>query len=68
MHWSDRSTRDLLAFLVGNQRALADVLIAVTFRSDELHRAHPLRPLLAELDRLDWVERPELPRLTRRAT
>jgi predicted ATPase len=31
-HWSDRSTRDLLAFLVGNQHALDRVLIVVTFR------------------------------------
>src|SRR5262249_25418115 len=51
-HWSDRSTRDLLAFLVGNQQALDGVLIVVTFRSDELHRRHPLRPVLAELGRL----------------
>ena len=65
-HWSDRSTRDLLAFLVGNQRALDGVLIVVTFRSDELHRGHPLRPLLAELDRLDWVERLALSGLARR--
>jgi DNA-binding CsgD family transcriptional regulator len=65
-HWSDRSTRDLLAFLVGNQRALRGVLIVVTFRSDELSRGHPLRPVLAELDRLGWVTRLELPRLTRR--
>jgi AAA ATPase domain len=65
-HWSDRSTRDLLAFLVGNQRALDGVLIVVTFRSDELHRGHPLRPLLAELDRLDWVPRLALSGLARR--
>ena len=65
-HWSDRSTRDLLAFLVGNQQVLADVLIVVTFRSDELDRGHPLRPVLAELDRLAWVVRLEVPRLTRR--
>jgi predicted ATPase len=65
-HWSDRSTRDLLAFLVGNQQVLADVLIVVTFRSDELDRKHPLRPVLAELDRLGWVVRLDLPRLTRR--
>ena len=65
-HWSDRSTRDLLAFLVGNQQVLDGVLIVVTFRSDELHRAHPLRPVLAGLDRLGWVARLELPRLTRR--
>jgi DNA-binding CsgD family transcriptional regulator/tetratricopeptide (TPR) repeat protein len=64
-HWADRSSRDLIAFLIGYQRALANVLIAVTFRSDELHRTHPLRPLLAELTRIDWVERAELPRLSR---
>jgi AAA ATPase domain len=65
-HWSDRSTRDLLSFLIGNQHVLAGVLIVVTFRSDDLHRGHPLRPVLAELGRLGWVARLELPRLTRR--
>jgi DNA-binding CsgD family transcriptional regulator/tetratricopeptide (TPR) repeat protein len=64
-HWADRSSRDLLAFLIGYQRTLRGVLMLVTFRSDELHRTHPLRPLLAELARIDWVERAELPRLTR---
>jgi DNA-binding CsgD family transcriptional regulator/tetratricopeptide (TPR) repeat protein len=64
-HWADRSTRDLLTFLIGNQRVLRGVLIIVTFRSDEMHRGHPLRPLLAELGRTGWVERLELPRLTR---
>jgi predicted ATPase len=38
-HWSDRSTRDLLSFLIGNQHVLAGVLIVVTFRSDDLHRS-----------------------------
>jgi DNA-binding CsgD family transcriptional regulator len=64
-HWADRSSRDLLAFLVGYQRAVRNLLIVVTFRSDELHRTHPLRPLLAELARIDWVDRTELPPLTR---
>jgi DNA-binding CsgD family transcriptional regulator/tetratricopeptide (TPR) repeat protein len=63
-HWADRSSRDLLAFLTGYQRTLRQVLIVVTFRSDELHRTHPLRPLLAELGRIGWVERMELPRLS----
>jgi hypothetical protein len=67
-HWADRSSRDLLTFLIGNQRALSGLLMVVTFRSDELHRTHPLRPLLASLDRIAWVERLELPRLTRRDT
>jgi DNA-binding CsgD family transcriptional regulator/tetratricopeptide (TPR) repeat protein len=65
-HWADPSSRDLLAFLIRNQRALDGVLIAVTYRSDELHRMHPLRPLIAELDRIGWVQRVDLPRLTRR--
>lgn len=68
LHWADPSTRELLAFLVSNQRVLPGVLIVATFRSDELHRTHPLRPLLAELGRLAWVRRAELPRLTRRET
>ena len=64
-HWADRSSRDLLTFLIGNQQVLPGLLIVVTFRSDELHRTHPLRPLLAELGRIGWVDRRELPRLTR---
>jgi DNA-binding CsgD family transcriptional regulator len=67
-HWADESTRSLLAFLIGQQRALRGVLIAVSFRSDELHRTHPLRPALAELARIEWVQRVELPRLTRGET
>ena len=39
--------------------------IVVIYRSDELHRSHPLRPLLAELDRIGWVTRMELGRLSR---
>ncbi|WP_281176511.1 helix-turn-helix transcriptional regulator [Spirillospora albida] len=63
-HWADRSTRDLLAFLIRNV-GLAPLLIVVTFRTDELHRTHPLRPLLAGLERLDRVRRVELGRLPR---
>ncbi len=64
-HWADRSTRDLLAFLIRNQQALDGLLIIAIYRSDELHRSHPLRPLLAELDRVSWVTRMELGRLSR---
>ncbi len=62
---ADRSTRDLLTFLIGNLPTLQGLLVVVTFRSDELTRTHPLRPLLAELERISWVERTELLRLTR---
>ncbi len=49
LHWADRSTREALAFLA---RSLTGerVLVVVTYRPDELHRRHPLRPLLAELE------------------
>src|SRR5215213_11236882 len=49
LHWADQSTRDLLGFLVRNLRG--GVALVLTYRSDELHRRHPLRPFLAELDR-----------------
>jgi predicted ATPase len=61
LHWADRSTRDLLAFLVRNLRH-GRLLLVQTYRSDELHRRHPLRPFLAELDRGRQVERLELAR------
>jgi DNA-binding CsgD family transcriptional regulator/tetratricopeptide (TPR) repeat protein len=61
LHWADRSTRDLLAFLHRNLRH-GHLLLVLTFRSDELHRRHPLRPFLAELDRGRRVERLELAR------
>jgi predicted ATPase len=61
LHWADRSTRDLLAFLVRNLRH-GRLLLVLTYRSDELHRRHPLRPFLAELDRGRQVERLELAR------
>jgi len=65
LHWADRSTTDLLAFLIRNQPSLDGVLIVVTYRSDELGRTHPLRALLAELGRIGWVARMDLGRLTR---
>ena len=63
-HWADRSTRDLLEFLVRNL-GTGPVLVVLTYRTDELHRTHPLRRLLAGLDRLDRVRRTQLGRLTR---
>ena len=66
VHWADDSTRELLAFLVRNVRD-ERLLIVATFRSDELHRRHPLLPWLAEVDRVACVERIELARLGSRA-
>ncbi|NEE03550.1 helix-turn-helix transcriptional regulator [Phytoactinopolyspora halotolerans] len=64
IHWADRSTNDLLRFVVRALRA-ARVLIVCTFRGDEVGRFHKLRPVLAELERLRNVQRIELSRLTR---
>jgi ATP/maltotriose-dependent transcriptional regulator MalT len=59
LHWSDRSTRDLLGFLVRNLRDAA-VMLVFTYRSDELHRRHPLLAFLGELDRTGRIERLDL--------
>jgi DNA-binding CsgD family transcriptional regulator len=61
LHWADRSTRDLLAFLVRNLRR-ERVLLVVTYRNDEPGQQR-LGPYLAELDRAGRVERIELARL-----
>jgi predicted ATPase len=63
LHWADRSTLDLLAFLVRNLRA--GLLLVLTYRTDELHRQHPLRPFLAGLDRSGRVQRLDLVRFDR---
>jgi len=60
VHWADRSTRDLLAFLIRTLRGGGRVALVASYRSDELHRRHPLRPLLAELVRVPDLERVEL--------
>jgi DNA-binding CsgD family transcriptional regulator len=64
IHWADRSTRAFLAFMA---RSLAHerVLLVATYRTDELHRRHPLRPLLAELERDATARRIELQALDR---
>ncbi len=63
LHWADRSTRDLLRFLARNL-GRGPIVIVATFRTDELHRRHPLVPFLVELGRLPRVERSDLPRLS----
>ncbi|WP_228899347.1 AAA family ATPase [Streptomyces sp. DH1] len=68
LHWADQSSRDLLRFLLSRgvlQRPAGGarghrVALFASYRADDLHRRHPLRPLLAELVRLPSVERLEL--------
>jgi DNA-binding CsgD family transcriptional regulator len=64
LHWGDSSTRSFLSFIsrmLCNQR----LMLVATYRSDELHRRHPLRPLLAELLRDPAARLLELPVFTR---
>ncbi|MDL5199433.1 helix-turn-helix transcriptional regulator [Streptomyces sp. ALI-76-A] len=68
LHWADQSSRDLLRFLLSRgilQRSAGGapthrLAVFASYRADDLHRRHPLRPLLAELVRLPSVERLEL--------
>jgi len=64
LHWADSSTRAFVRFLA---RTLCTerILVLGTYRSDELHRRHPLRPLLAELARDPLAHLIELERLSR---
>jgi predicted ATPase/DNA-binding CsgD family transcriptional regulator len=63
-HWADRSTLDLLVFLIRMARQ-ERLLVLATYRSDELHSQHPLRTVLAELDRSWHLEHLELARFNR---
>jgi DNA-binding CsgD family transcriptional regulator len=66
LHWADRSTRDLLAFLARNLRR-ERVLVVVTYRNDETD-SDRLRFYLAEVGRSARVERLELARLDQAET
>jgi DNA-binding CsgD family transcriptional regulator/tetratricopeptide (TPR) repeat protein len=55
-HWADGATRDLIGFLLArlvNER----VSLVVTYRTDDLHRRHPLRPVALEWGRLPGVRK-----------
>jgi DNA-binding CsgD family transcriptional regulator len=62
IHWADRSTRDVLAFIARTART-ERLLVVGTYRTDEIHRRHPIRPWLAEMERTPRVDRLALQRL-----
>ncbi|MFT2018919.1 AAA family ATPase [Streptomyces sp. 796.1] len=64
LHWADRSTRELLGYLFRSVQR-AQLVIVATYRSDDIHRRHPLRPFVAEVDRMRTVRRIELGRFSR---
>ena len=63
LHWADRSSLDLLTFIIRNVHTKRLTLLA-TYRTDEVVRQHPLTAFLAELERSGRAERITLPRLT----
>jgi DNA-binding CsgD family transcriptional regulator/tetratricopeptide (TPR) repeat protein len=62
LHWSDRSTLDLLRFLAGNLHT-ERVLVVTTYRSDDPADGEALPAWLAEVARLPLAERIPLDRL-----
>ncbi|MEA2628225.1 MAG: hypothetical protein QOJ10_685 [Chloroflexota bacterium] len=55
LHWADASTREMLDFLVRRFRT-GRVMILGTYRSDEMHRKHPLLPTVQGWRRAGLVE------------
>src|SRR4051795_2352692 len=66
VHWADTSTRDLLSFLFSRPSAGRGGIIA-SYRSDDLHRRHPLRRATAEWSRIPGIARMQLEPLPPRA-
>ncbi|MDO9457803.1 helix-turn-helix transcriptional regulator [Nocardioides sp.] len=58
-HWADQSTRDMLSFLLSRVDSGGFAVVA-SYRSDDLHRRHPLRRQVAEWSRLRGVDRVNL--------
>jgi class 3 adenylate cyclase len=63
LHWADASTREVLDYLVRRLRT-GRVMILGTYRSDEMHRKHPLLPTVQGWKRAGLVEVVELDPIT----
>lgn len=59
VHWADRSTRDLLSLLF-TRSFRGPVAVVASYRSDDLHRRHPLRTTAAQWVRVPGVIRIQL--------
>ncbi|HET6626689.1 MAG TPA: AAA family ATPase [Nocardioidaceae bacterium] len=66
LHWADQSSRDLLSFLFARSFH-SPVSIVASYRSDDLHRRHPLRAAAAQWGRTPGVHRMQLNPLPDRA-
>jgi predicted ATPase len=59
LHWADEATLDVVR-LLARKAEDAGLLLVLSYRSDQLHRDHPLRIVLGELPSGDTVTRLEL--------
>ncbi len=66
LHWADEATLDVVR-LVARRAETVPVLLVVSYRGEQLHRAHPLRMVLGELPSGAWVTRLELVGFSREA-
>src|SRR5688500_1610275 len=67
VHWADQTSLELLHHLAHRTPSIPMLIIA-SYRSDELHAAHPLRKLLGAMARDRVGEEMRLPPLTRDET
>ena len=67
LHWADDTTCTVFAALARSER-VERLLLVGTFRPDELDRRHPLRPVLADVERQTTCERLAVPSLSVEAT
>ncbi len=67
LHWADRSTLELLAYLARRMRD-ERILVVATYRSDEVDRNDRLRRFLADLATAAGAQRLTLEHLTRAQT
>jgi len=63
IHWADASTRELLDYMTRRLRSMR-IMVLATYRSDELHRRHPLLPLVQGWRRSGTARIVELEHLT----
>lgn len=63
LHWADGTTSEIASRLVRRAAALP-LFVLLSYRTDDLGRGHPLRPVLAELDRARLLAHRPLARLT----
>jgi predicted ATPase len=66
VHWADEATLDVLR-LIGRRLEAVPALVVVSYRDDELDRAHPLRIVLGEFASAEGIGRLELATLSEAA-